>query len=88
MESTKQLTKGHFSADMEINTVLLFSSLVTITISSGDAIKQLALLDSGSQAIFVPEDVAKAPMLPTQHRQINVSTMGSSHFKRLQTYCQ
>ena len=88
MEATKQFTRGHFSADMEINTVLLSTSLVTITNSSGDAIKQLALLDSGSQAIFVPEDVAKALMLPTQHSQINVSTMGSSHFERLQTYCQ
>ena len=81
MESTKQFTTGHFSADNEINTVLLSTSLVTIRNSSGDAIKLRALLDSGSQASFVTEDVAKALMLPTQRSQINVSTMSSSHFQ-------
>ena len=82
MESTKQFTTGHFSADNEIITVLLSTSLVTIRNSSGDAIKLRALLDSGSQASFVTEDVAKALMLPTQRSQINVSTMGSSHFQK------
>ena len=82
MESTKQFTTGHFSADNEINTVLLSTSLVTIRSSSGDAIKLRALLDSGSQTSFVTEDVAKALMLPTQLSQINVSTMGSSHFQK------
>ena len=82
MESTKQFTTGHFSDDNEINTVLLSTSLVTIRNSSGDAIKLRALLDSGSQASFVTEDVAKALMLPTQRSQINISTMGSSHFQK------
>ena len=66
MEYTKQFTTGHFSADNEINTVLLSTSLVRNRNSSGDAIKLRALLDSGSQASFVTEDVAKALMLPTQ----------------------
>ena len=80
MESTKQFTRGHFSADNEINTVLLSTSLVTIRNSSGDAIKLRALSDSGSQASFLTEEVAKALMLPTPRSQINVSTMGSSHY--------
>ena len=80
MESTKQFTTGHFSADNEKNTVLLSTSLVTIRNSSGDAIKLRALSDSGSQASFVTEEVAKALMLPTPRSQINVSTMGSSHY--------
>ena len=82
MESTKQLTTGHVSADNEIKTVLLSTSLVTIRNSTRDAIKLRALLDSGSPASFVTEDVAKALMLPTQRSQINVSTMGSSHFHK------
>ena len=77
-ESTKQFSTGHISADNEINTVLLSTSLVTIRNSLGDAIKLRALLDSGSQASFVTEDVAKALMLPAQRSQINVSAMGSS----------
>ena len=81
MEYTKQFTTGHFSADNEINTVLLSTSLVRNRNSSGDAIKLRALLDSGSQASFVTEDVAKALMLPTQRCQINVSTMCSSFFQ-------
>ena len=82
MESTKQFTTGHFSADKELNTVLLSTSLVTIRNSSGDAIKLRALLDSGSQVSFETEDVAKALMLPAQCSQINVSTMGSSHYQK------
>ena len=50
MESTKQFTTGDFSADNEINTVILSTSFVTIRNASGDAIKLRALLDSGSQA--------------------------------------
>ena len=82
MESTKQFTTGHFSAENEINTVLLSTSPVTIRNSLGDAIKLRALLDSGSQASLVTEDVAKALMLPTQRSQINISTMGSFHFQK------
>ena len=41
-----------------------------------------SLLDSGSQASFVTEDVAKALMVPTQLSQMNVCTMGSSHFQK------
>ena len=37
---------------------------------------------SGSQASLITEDVAKALMLPTQRSQINVSSMGSSHFQK------
>ena len=81
MDSTKQFTTGHFSADSEINTVLLSTSLVTILNSLGDPIKLRALLDSCSQASFVTEDFATVLMLPTQRSQINVSTMGSSHFQ-------
>ena len=77
MESIKQLTTGHFSADNEINTDLLSTSHVTIRNLSGDA-----LLDFGSQAGFITEDVAKAFMLPTQRSQLNGSTMSSSHFQK------
>ena len=82
VESPKQFTTGHFTADNEITTVLLFTSLVTIGNSSKDAIKLRALLDSGSQASLITEVVAKALMLPTQWIQINVSTMGSFHFQK------
>ena len=59
----------------------LFIELVTIQISSGDAILMRALLDFGSQASFITEDVARALMMATQRSQINVSTMGFSHFQ-------
>ena len=66
MDSTKQFTTGHFSADSEINTVFLSTSLVTIRSSLGEPIKMWTLSGSGSQASFITEDVAKALMLPTQ----------------------
>ena len=74
-----QFITGHVSADKELNTVLLSTSLVTIRNSMGDAINLWVLSDSGSQASFIPEDVAKALMLPTQRSQVDFATMGSSH---------
>ena len=82
MDSAKQFTTGHVSADSEVNTVLLSTSLVTVRNSLGDPIKLWALFDSGSQASFITEDVAKALMLPTQGSQTSLSTMGSSHFQK------
>ena len=68
---------------LTVKSTLFFStSLVTVRISLGDPIKLWTLLDSGSQASFITEDVAKALMLPTHRSQTSVSTIGSSYFQK------
>ena len=77
-EAPDLVTSGHCNASIPINNVLLSTAVVSIKNSNGKVVKLRALLDSGSQASFITENMATALMLKLKKGQVTVTTLGAS----------
>ncbi len=69
------MASGHCSGQAPVTSVLLATAIVKIRNSAGSDVSLRALLDSGSQASFITEEMAKAVLLDMQKGQVKISTL-------------
>ena len=71
------MASGHCSKGSPVTSVLLATAVVKVRNASGLEVPLRALLDSGSQASFITETMAKALMVNIQKGQATITTLGS-----------